>query len=250
MIKRFNRFELKYIVPAATRDALLDELRAHVSPDLEGGPTGVYAITSLYYDSPDLACLRAKEDGIRFRRKLRIRRYGELGSVPAPVMVEIKQRIGRTTQKRRVAVRLDDAYRLCRGGGELEWSDPADAAVAAEVEFLAHALLLRPTCVIGYTRQAFMGSRYEPGLRITFDQSLWSSIPDDGVSGAAPRHEILPPNLLVLEVKVNNAVPLWISHLLARHHCGLSRYSKYCAGLRRLMALGVWSHAAGGISDG
>ena len=27
MIRRFNRFELKYVVPASTRDAFIDELR-------------------------------------------------------------------------------------------------------------------------------------------------------------------------------------------------------------------------------
>ena len=245
MIRRFNRFELKYVVPASTRDAFIDELRAHVSSDPEGGPSGLYAVTSLYYDSPDRSCFRAKLDGVRYRRKLRIRRYGD-GAEPSPLaMVEIKQRIGRTTQKRRLAVRLSDAYRLCAGGGGMRWYDPHDAAVAGEVEWLVRALSLRPTCVIGYRRQAFVGSRYEPGLRITLDQGLWSSAPGDGLSGGTTRHTFLPPQLLILEVKANDAVPLWVSRLLARHHCALSRYSKYCEGLMRLPEPGQWPSGAG-----
>ncbi len=238
MIKRFNRFELKYVVPSSTRDAIIDELGAHVTPDPEGGPRGIYAVTSLYYDSPDLSCFRAKLDGIRYRRKLRIRRYGDVADSSPRVMVEIKQRIGRTIQKRRLAARLHDAYRLCAGGREMRWRDPGDAAVAGEVEFLVRSLLLQPTCVIGYTRQSFMGMRYEPGLRITLDQCLWSSVPSGGLLGEARRHAFLPPNLFIMEVKANNAVPLWVAHLLARHRCSLSRYSKYCAGLVRLRELG------------
>lgn len=240
MTKQFNRFELKYIVPIATRDAFLDDLRAQVLADPRGGPTSSYAVTSLYYDSPDLTCLRAKLDGVRYRRKLRIRRYGGLAEPNPLAMVEIKQRIGRTTQKRRLALPLDDAFRLCAGGDDMEWSEPADAAVATEVEFLVRSLLLRPTCVIGYVRQAFVGSRYEPGLRITLDYGLWSALPSGGLTAGAERHFFLPPDRLVLEVKANNAVPLWVSNMLARHHCALTRYSKYCAGLTRLIELGHW----------
>ena len=41
-----------------------------------------------------------------------------------------------------------------------------------------------------------------------------------------------------MEVKANNAVPLWVSHLLARYNVPLGRFSKYCAGVARLQALG------------
>lgn len=240
MIKQFNRFELKYVVPVAARDAFLEELYAHVSPDPGSGSGSSYAVTSLYYDSPDLTCLRAKLDGIRFRRKLRVRCYGEITESNPPAMVEIKQRIGRTTQKRRLALPLEDALRLCACEYEPLGSDPADAIVAAEVEFLARSLRLRPACVIGYVRNAFVGSRYEPGLRVTLDRGLWSALPPGGLTGETARHFFLSPDLTVLEVKVNDAVPLWLSNLLARHHCSLTRYSKYCAGLLRLIELGQW----------
>ena len=40
-----------------------------------------------------------------------------------------------------------------------------------------------------------------------------------------------------MEVKANNAVPLWLANLLARHNCSLRRYSKYCAATQRLIDL-------------
>ena len=239
MIRRFNRFELKDVIPASVRDDLLDTLRAGVSPDPQGGAEGAYRVTSLYYDTRDLACFRAKLDGVKFRRKVRVRRYGgATGSPEAEVMVEIKQRINRTTQKRRIALTLREAYALCSGELKREWTDAGDAAVAGEVEFLALALQLRPACVIGYLRQAFVGSRYEPGLRITFDYGLWSSSASHGLAEGAMRYSILPPNWMVLEVKADHSIPLWVSNLLARHRVELSRFSKYCTGLKRLQALG------------
>jgi len=241
MIHSFNRLELKYVIPSVIRDALFEDLRANVSPDPEGG-SGVYQVTSLYYDTADLACFRAKLEGIKFRRKLRIRRYGTLGNDPdAAVMVEIKQRINRTTQKRRIELPLREAYSLCAGNLLREWPDQTHAAVADEVTFLALALSLRPTCVIGYIRRAFIGSRYEPGLRITFDHGLWSSVADAGLGGGAARHAFLSPDWVVMELKTDRAIPIWVSNLLARNNVALVRFSKYCTGLARLHRLGLAS---------
>jgi SPX domain protein involved in polyphosphate accumulation len=39
---------------------------------------------------------------------------------------------------------------------------------------------------------------------------------------------------VVMEVKANDRVPLWLANLLARHQCPLRRYSKYCNGVARL----------------
>lgn len=233
--KRFNRFELKYQVGAQIAEALTKELLKNMEPDPEGDPSGNYAITSLYYDTRELDFYRAKMEGIKFRRKLRIRRYGPLAApATAPVAVEIKQRINRTTQKRRVALPIADAFALCSGEPITPPEDKADAATVSEIEFLVRALALNPTCAVGYQRQAFRGSEYDPGLRITFDRSLWVRDPSFGLLDAGPRHVFLPPAEAILEVKANDAVPLWVSRMLARHGVEVTRYSKYCQGVRVL----------------
>ena len=237
-LKRFNRFELKYQVTAPIADALTKEILENMSPDPEGDPSGRYAVTSLYYDTRDLAFYRAKMEGIKFRRKLRIRRYGPLAVPPdAPVAIEIKQRINRTTQKRRVAMPLADAMALCSGETIAVPEDPSDAATVSEIEFLVRSLALNPVCTIGYQRQAFRGSSYDPGLRITFDRSIWVRDPSYGLLDDGPRHVFLPPALAILEVKANDAVPLWTARMLARHGVEVDRYSKYCQGVRVLRGL-------------
>jgi SPX domain protein involved in polyphosphate accumulation len=237
MIRRFNRFELKYLVTAPLRDALLPEIRERMTPDLEGSDRGVYRVTSLYFDTPDLAFFRAKREGIKFRRKLRIRIYGNHvpGSDPQ-AMVEIKQRINRTVQKRRLALRCSQASALCGGDFHDPIADARDSEVAWEVEFLVRSLHLSPTCVITYVRHAFLGGAYEPGLRVTFDEGLRCSGPERGLEATELFH-FLPPDRLVLEAKVNEAIPLWFVRLLARHSIPLQRYSKYCEGLAHLRGL-------------
>ena len=243
MIRLFNRFELKYIISASLRDTLLPVIQASMDPDPQGD-NGIYDITSLYYDSRNYQFFRSKVDGIKYRRKVRMRTYGDLtSSLDRLVMVEIKQRINRTTQKRRLALPLNQAFQLCAGTTEipfeLDIGEPRDLKVAQEVIYLARSLRLSPACVVGYRRQAFVGSMYEPGLRITFDCGLWCATPENGLSPPECRHCFLSQPWVVMEVKANNAVPLWVSRMLARHRCTLTRYSKYCSGLTQLQRDGA-----------
>ena len=53
--RSFNRFELKYVLSAARVPAVEADLANHLQPDSHGDG-GQYALTSLYYDSPDLVC--------------------------------------------------------------------------------------------------------------------------------------------------------------------------------------------------
>ena len=140
-MKRFNRFELKYVVTSAQVEALKQDLDTQMLPDHNASLDGSYNVTSLYYDTADLAFMRAKREGIKFRRKLRIRRYGD--DEDAAVFVEIKQRINRTTQKRRMSLPLAEAYTLCSGQLEYSGQDEADAVVADEVTFLVRALVVQ-----------------------------------------------------------------------------------------------------------
>ena len=39
---------------------------------------------------------------------------------------------------------------------------------------------------------------------------------------------------MILEVKTDHALPLWISRMLARHEVPIGRFSKYCGAVARL----------------
>jgi hypothetical protein len=114
-IHTFNRFELKYVISLQQTEQIKTDLKRYLVPDEHGQGNGRYGLSSLYYDSPDLRCYRENADGLRFRRKLRIRHY-ETGGVftdESPVFVEIKQRYDHVTQKRRTVMPYHQALRLC-----------------------------------------------------------------------------------------------------------------------------------------
>ncbi|MDI7267677.1 MAG: polyphosphate polymerase domain-containing protein [Myxococcota bacterium] len=239
VVRRFNRYELKYLLHVSRLGALVSDLVQFMSPDDHGDADGCYRVSSLYYDSPDLYFYRSKIEGLRFRRKLRVRVYPDGPGVgrSATAFVEIKQRMNRTIQKRRVVLPLGKALALCAGTLD-EWPplDDADVTTASEITYLLRALQLRPTCIVSYRRRAFVGSRYEQGMRLTFDSLLEgrTTVLDLCVEG--PRHLFLPPDWVVMEIKVNDRVPNWVTSLVAKHECELTRISKYCAAVARSRA--------------
>ena len=239
-IRKFNRFELKYLLPLRQAEEIKRDLRAYVEPDRHGDLHGSYFLTSLYYDGPDLRFYWEKLDGIKFRRKLRIRRYGNGAPLTAetPVFVEIKQRINRVTQKRRAQMSYADALRLC-SQREAPEHNVQDAALVDEVLSMAWQYNLRPSSVVRYQRQAFVGGEYDPGLRVTFDTDLSyrSANLDLAESQTGDDLPLFPGDWAVMEIKVNERVPYWLTEVVAEHNLNITRVSKYCKSIELATAL-------------
>lgn len=239
MIRRFNRYELKYVLPIETRNRIIEDLKGFAHPDSHGGHDG-YRVVSLYFDSPTLDFFWAKIEGIKYRRKIRLRIYaGEDIETTKRGMVEIKQRINRTVQKRRLELPLDEADMLLTGSVQLADLDLLDQQVASEVQYLVNAMHLQPTGITAYWRRAYIGDLYDAGLRITFDTDLRFRAHALTVNLNAENHLFMPPDLCIMEVKANEAIPNWVTSLLARHNCQLQRVSKYCAGLAMVQEIHV-----------
>lgn len=224
----FNRFELKYLVPVEQAAAIRDELGERMDRDLNS-PAGGYGVWSLYYDTPQLRFYWEKIEGLKFRRKLRIRHYGDLDAVTdeSPVCVEIKQRVNRVTQKRRITLPYGVARQLCDERVMVEHS-AKESAFIQEVLELVVRLNLQPTAITGYQREALVGRDADTGLRVTFDRRIRGRDRDFHFGIATPENRFtIPPHMSVMEVKVNERTPHWITDLAARRNLSLVRISKY-----------------------
>lgn len=228
-IRKFNRFELKYVIPFGEAAKFRQDLLAYLIPDEHGNNNGRYSLTSLYYDSPDLKCYWEKEHGIRFRRKLRMRLYdnGQVITGDTPVFLEIKQRVDRVTQKRRALLSYRDALILCNDR-QIPTYDPEDQAVIEEIDAFIWQYNLRPVSIVRYDRQAFHGTDYDPGLRVTFDTMLTVQAHPLNLNESKTGMLMLPGNYVVMEIKANDRIPHWLVSLIAAHNLKMTRVSKYC----------------------
>lgn len=224
----FNRYEIKYFVDELRVPELRRELSARMDTD-PYSPRGGYPVTSLYYDTRDLRFYWEKIEGLKFRRKLRMRLYGRPADCTdaTTVQVEIKQRVNRVTQKRRIALPYKTARRLLDERRDID-CDPAQRPFVNEVTTLVGNLDLRPTVTTGYLREAFVGRGADLGLRVTIDHKVHGRDRDFHFASGAENRFVIPPKLAVVELKANERVPYWATDLTARLNMSVIRVSKYC----------------------
>ena len=224
----FNRYEIKYLLRSERIGELRAELAARMDRDSHGGEGG-YGVWSTYYDTRDLRFYWEKIEGLRFRRKLRVRHYGDRYGVndDTIVHVEIKQRVNRVTQKRRVALPYAMASLLCDGRQMID-HDRSQRAFLEEVLELICTLDLRPVAMTGYQREAYVGRNADTGLRVTLDHRVRGRDRDFGFADAAENRRSVPARLAVVEFKADERVPYWLTDLAARMNLSVVRISKYC----------------------
>lgn len=224
----FNRYEIKYLLDEMKIPALRDEIAARMASD-QFSPHGGYPVTSLYYDTADLRFYWEKIEGLRFRRKLRMRLYGAPADCTDDtlVQVEIKQRVNRVTQKRRIALPYGQARQWLDRREEIACDDHQRSFVN-EVTTLIGNLDLRPIVTTGYLREAFVGRDADLGLRVTIDHKVHGRDRDFNFASGAENRYIIPPKLAIVEIKANERVPYWVTDLAARSEMSVVRVSKYC----------------------
>ena len=225
-IKDFNRLELKYRVRHDTIAPFVEALGPYLVPDENNGPDGGYPIFSIYADSPELDCFWEKIEGLKYRRKVRFRRYGQSDEV----WLEIKQRIDRTLQKRRIRWPLERVHEVFfdeAGLREDLLQEPYDR-VLGEILFLWRHYDLRPTMGTSYQRRAYFAAN-ESDLRITFDTRVQFHPTDLRLdTKSEPGKAMIAPDEAILEVKYNHTVPLWLCRHIAEFDLQMIRMSKYC----------------------
>ena len=234
MIYRLDRFEMKFLITGAQREALMTRLLPRLKADENAGEGAFYPIVSLYYDNQERDCYWEKIRGAKSRKKLRVRVYGSLdGGLPPTCFVEIKHKVDGRGVKRRLRVPLEDALTVAEGKPINIPLKLADRRIVDEVHGLVHKREFRPCCAMRYDRQAFADKDPESDLRITFDSGIacrfedLTPVPDDR------RFEdyLLKEGESVMEVKVTGSVPYWLTKMLGEQGCILQSHSKYCNAL-------------------
>ena len=214
-----QRYELKYLLSASQTAFLLERLQGRMLLDAYRRTS----IASLYYDTPDSLLVRRSLEKPKFKKKMRLRSYG-LASPDSPVYLELKRKAEDIVYKRRVQTTLPDVERFFSGGAALG----ADSQISREITYFRDFYgTLNPACLIIYDREAY----YEPDgdLRLTVDFSPRYRMEQLNLTTSMAGRLLLPAGSTILEIKVQHAVPLWLSAILTEGRIVSSSFSKYGA---------------------
>lgn len=84
----------------------------------------------------------------------------------------------------------------------------------------------QPKMLISYDREAYY-SPDEPGFRITFDTNARYRDSDIDLKHGSYGKKILDDNTIIMEVKTNGGMPLWLSSAFTELHLAPTHCSKY-----------------------
>ncbi len=232
-IEDFTRFEFKYVLDSDTAAAIEQEIRhfmevdGHVSAEHDER----YLVRSLYFDTPNCVNFYEKIDGIKARRKYRLRTYSTRPSAEVPIFLEEKNRIDNRVFKYRTPMTLADLQTIeSNAGPSALLFEHLDNQILQR--FAARVLTAqeRPVVLVGYLRRAFV-SNFDIDFRVTFDSRL-STIPARSLFDAAGTSmRSCLAGYTVLEVKFKRRVPSWFHRIVQSHQLRRVSVSKYCEGM-------------------
>ena len=213
----FKRVEKKYRLTPEQKDELLRCVGDHLTPDAHGRST----ICSLYLDTPDHLIIRNSIEAKTYKEKLRLRSYGTPG-MDAHVFLEIKKKYKGVVYKRRESLKLQEAMDYIAGGKK-----PVESQIMSEIDYAMHFYRQpQPAMMIAYERDAYFDKDI-PTLRITFDMNVRYRDHDLDLSHGHQGTLILPEDVMIMEIKTDGAMPVWLAHAL--DECGILpiSFSKY-----------------------
>jgi SPX domain protein involved in polyphosphate accumulation len=223
----FRRVEKKYRLNPRQKDELLGLIRERLTPDLHGRNT----ICSLYLDTPDHRLIRQSIAARTYKEKLRLRSYGTPGQ-DDQVFLEIKKKFKGVVYKRRETMSLHQAMNYIRHGVK-----PVDSQIMREIDYAMRFYgQPQPAMLIAYEREAYFCPEV-PTLRITFDTGVRSRDSELALDAGAHGTPLLPDDVILMEVKTDGAMPVWLAHALDECRLFPASFSKYGTAYLRTLPL-------------
>ena len=213
----FKRCEKKYVLPEKICRLLIKDMQDEIEPD----KYAEYTIRNIYFDTDNYSLIRESLEKPVYKEKLRLRSY----KIPAKtdrVFVEVKKKFDGVVYKRRVDLSYEEAMKYLYEGQLPQ----KDGQVLHELNWFLQCYKVHPVIFLAYDRLAFHGKE-DKNLRITFDKAIRCREKELVLDMDGDCETLMEPDEWVMEIKVNGAMPLWLSRLLSKYKVYPTSFSKY-----------------------
>lgn len=222
----FQRYEKKFILTREQYEKILISIKRNMmfDPFCKAGQT--YHLRNVYFDTPDHQLISLSLLKPDFKEKLRIRKYGTQGDQTNIVFLEVKRKIKGVVTKRRASLTLDEIDQFMNQGVVPIREGFHDQQILKELKYMTQIYQLRKAVFIEYDRLAFFDKK-DPEFRVTFDHHIHTRYDNFDFESNVKGTLLLANDMVLMEVKVGEAMPLWFAKTLARLKIYLNTFSKY-----------------------
>lgn len=212
-----QRYELKYILSPEQTEYFKERIKGHMEIDRYG----LTSIASLYYDTPNYQLIRTSIEKPGFKEKIRLRSYG-IATDESPVYLELKRKAYGIVYKRRVQSTIPLVKKFFDGEGDICAGGQINREITTFRDYYED---LAPACLIIYDRTAYF--QPDGDLRLTIDHDPRYRVDDLTLKSSMDGISLLPEGNTILEIKVQQAIPLWLTEILSEGKIYKNSFSKY-----------------------
>lgn len=213
----FRRVEKKYLIDDYTYNLLLKRLSDYIVPDKFPRSS----IRNIYYDTKDHRLIRNSLEKPVYKEKFRIRCYGDIVD-SSTVFVELKKKFQGVVYKRRVGMTLEQSKAFLSTKNSIG----ENQQIENEILYFLQYYNPIPSMFISYDRLSFCG-KYDENFRITFDYNILYRENDLLLENAIGGKQLISNNQKVMEIKIPNAMPIWLSKIFDDLNIYPTSFSKY-----------------------
>lgn len=233
-IEVFNRHESKFLIDEDIYNHIQNDLLKYMDLDDHNKEYGFYTISNIYFDTNDDYLIRNSISKPTYKEKLRIRAYG-VPDIDEKVYLEIKKKFNGIVNKRRTKLKLSEAYDFVKNNTKPNIKNYMNKQVINEIEYILKIYNLSPKVYLAYDRKALF-SKENRDLRITFDTNIRTRRYDLKLENGDYGESLLEGNKLLMEVKAEKNIPLWLSKLLSEYKIYKTSFSKYGNEYKKMIA--------------
>ena len=230
----FRRYELKYLITAEQKQAVLKAMDPFMSIDQYGRTT----IRNIYFDTDNYRLIRRSIEKPVYKEKLRLRSYRQ-AQPDSKVFVELKKKYNSVVYKRRLSLTEDQAMNWMSGERHYD----KGAQIGQEIDyFLNYYGNLHPVVFLAYEREAYY-CRDGTDFRVTFDDRILCRREELSLEAEVWGTSILKEGMTLMEIKCSGGIPLWMVQVLSHERIYKTSYSKYGTAYQTI----IFSEGKGGF---
>lgn len=226
VLKTFKRYEEKYLVDETDLKQLLPEIKRRMSPDSYCAEGKRYQVFNIYFDNDTHDIIRHSVSKPYFKEKLRMRSYNPNPDPDDIVFIEIKKKIGKIICKRRAVLKYYDVLAFLEKHEYPEKIDFMQHQILREIEYFIDKYNVKPAVYICYDRYAYF-DKENPEFRLTFDSNIRSRRDRLDFNSGTDGELLLNEKDYLMEIKITEAIPLWLTRLMSELEIFSTGFSKY-----------------------
>lgn len=230
----FTRYEFKYYLNNNVSKQIENEAKHFMSYDnfAANVPNNQYFVRSLYYEDNSFSNFFEKVDGIKSRKKFRIRTYANSPNSNLPIFLEIKGRHLERTFKKRTAIDSKDLELFLNNEKNFELLKIyPNNSIINDFVFDSIKKKIKPRVLVDYKRRPYINN-FGLYFRLTFDSNIVSSkskILFSNEKNSAPLE--CKSGYTILEVKFDRSIPAWFHRIIQSYSLTRKSISKFVLGV-------------------